>query len=150
MKKILLSVLVAVSSHPLFAGGSMTGGTPPAKSRTELLEQLMAKAPGNGGIFDSEPGNIGLGVNTQLAPELLVSKSSTSADVIISEEDFIRLSSTLKTVDAIDISGASRSYSIQDGNTIDSLLLKDRREAIRAGGTGGGSTPPLDLMDIPR
>ncbi|HET9239251.1 MAG TPA: hypothetical protein VFO10_18470 [Oligoflexus sp.] len=112
-----------------FGGIGTGGGTPPAMQ--DVLEQLMAKAPGDGGLF-IEKDKLGLAVKGELNPELTISKlRSVPQSVRMSDMDFSTLSLNKGDIDAINVEGVSRSYKVEDGQTLDTLTLKDRRELIR-------------------
>ncbi|MDQ3234405.1 MAG: hypothetical protein M3Q07_21595 [Pseudobdellovibrionaceae bacterium] len=117
------------------AGGSQGGGTPPALSY--LSKEIMMSEPGRAGIFDNGAGDIGLLANGKLLSTVSVSKASLQARSIsigsfaVSEEDFSLLSSRSKPLDAIGIHGENASYKIETGETLDSVILKDRRKLAR-------------------
>lgn len=116
-------------SLPVFAGVIGSGGTPPAIK--DVLEQLSTKLPGEGGLYlDND--KLGLGVNGELHPDLTVSKfPQLPQSVRVSDIDFRTMALKKGNIDAVSLDGIQRSYRIEDGEVIDSLNLKDRRELIR-------------------
>ena len=132
MKNLLIYFAVALSA-PVFAGVIGSGGTPPAKSMELLLQDLMNQAPGSGGVFESDAGELGLGFRGTLNPGLRINIDPAQSDIAMSEADFLKLSLRKKTIDAVSTDGAIRSYRIERGDVLNSFLLKDRREHMRAG-----------------
>ncbi|HYX33141.1 MAG TPA: hypothetical protein VE954_08490 [Oligoflexus sp.] len=135
--KLYVSILAAsLLAGSAFGGGTTGGGSPPAMK--ELKEYLMSNPDIAAGVFDHGNGNIGLGINGALSPELRMSKSSLqSFDMKLSDIDFDLLRSN-KFVEAVSLKGSEerssesrKSYSIEDGDALGELRLKDRRELAR-------------------
>ncbi|HEY9658878.1 MAG TPA: hypothetical protein V6C65_10530 [Allocoleopsis sp.] len=126
-------LFLAVPSH--VEAGGVGGSGPPAKEDLQLM--LMSADGGAAGLFKSESGAVSLGVNRTLNPDLVLSRSKSSMrSLTISESDFESLSSTkTRTIDAVTVGAVepeTRSYVIEDGDRLGELVLKDRREAMRA------------------
>jgi hypothetical protein len=97
----------------------------------DVLEQLMTRAPGDGGLF-FEKDKLGLAVKGELNPQLTISKlRSAPQSIRMTEEDFSTLLMKKGDIDAVNVEGLSRSYKVDDGQTLDTLTLKDRRELVR-------------------
>jgi hypothetical protein len=128
MKAFMISTSL-LCAYTAFAGIGTGGGTPPAMQ--DVLEQLMTRAPGDGGLF-FEKDKLGLAVKGELNPQLTISKlRSAPQSIRMSEEDFSTLLMKKGDIDAVNFEGLSRSYKVEDGQTLDTLKLKDRRELIR-------------------
>jgi hypothetical protein len=119
-------------------GGVIGGGSgPPAK---EALEQMLMshEVGAAAGLFETELGEIKLGVNRSLDSDLVLTRKKLSPQALsISEVDFEALvSSRNRSVDAVTIGGALepgvRSYIVDDGDKVGELILRDRRELARA------------------
>jgi hypothetical protein len=140
MKKILWIVPALIAnflvSSLAVSGGTSGGGSPPAMK--DLQEMLMSNPELNAGLFDRGDGEIGLGLRGSLEPKLRVLKTNVQSDTItLTDIDFDLLSKN-KTVDAKNLSNLSsadselsRSYAIQDGDSLGELVLKDRRQISR-------------------
>lgn len=129
MKRVFLVSLGLMASGQVLAGGNIGGGTPPAMQ--DALAQLMGVDLGSGGLF-LDKDKLGLAVKGELNPELTISKlRSAPQSVRMSEDDFSTLSLKKGNIDAINVEGVSRSYNVEDGQTLDTLTLKDRRELMR-------------------
>lgn len=129
MKKYIL-VLNVISSS-VIAGGSMGGGTPPALQ--DLYEDLLLNTTLEGGLFD-RTGDIGLLTRVKLQPQILVGPGvgGVSPEILsLSEPEFALLRDRSKPLEAVNIEGATASYSIEAGETLNSLILKDRRDSAR-------------------
>jgi hypothetical protein len=125
-----------------FAGGSQGGGTPPA--REQLVEMLMAQPAIDGGLFDNGLGDISILTRSRLQPQMTVAnRDLVSADIEspivestpklnFSKEDFAALRDRLAPIDATGAEGQNLSFKIEAGNTADTMILKDRRELMRA------------------
>lgn len=133
--KYIFIPFVSFASTAL-AGGSQGGGTPPALA--DLSKEIMMAEAGRAGVFDNGAGDIGLLAKGELLSTLSVSKTSLQArsmafgSLAVSDEDFSLLSRRSKPLDAIGINGENASYRIEAGETLDKVILKDRREAARA------------------
>lgn len=157
MKKtfILLSILNSVA----VAGTGQGGGTPPALQ--DKLEMLISKPQLDGGLFTAETGDIGLLSRKALQPQMLVSSrmdggtppairmmggsssgtppalasgsvgGSNPPSLTISEDDIAVLRGRKKPIDAVGHAGQNLSFDIQAGDTLDSVVLKDRRFIMR-------------------
>ncbi len=91
----------------------------------------MTRAPGDGGLF-FEKDKLGLAVKSELNPQLTISKlRSAPQSIRMSEEDFLTLLMKKGDIDAVNVEGLSRSYKVEDGQTFDTITLKDKRELIR-------------------
>lgn len=133
MNYIFVLLSMFYSSFGL-AGGSSSGGTPPALS--DLNIELMQAEPGRAGLFDNGTGDIGLLAKGDLFPKLIVGKNKTQSLVsdflLLPEADFHMLRDRAKPIDTMNTVGLHASYKIEAGNTGDSMILIDRREAVRA------------------
>ncbi|HET9237086.1 MAG TPA: hypothetical protein VFO10_07540 [Oligoflexus sp.] len=129
MKSVFLVSLSLMAFGQVFAGGNIGGGTPPAMQ--DALAQLMSVDLGSGGLF-VEKDKLGLAVKGKLNPELTVYKARFMPQSIrMSEEDFSTLSLKKGDIDAVNVEGVNRSYKVEDGEALDTLTLKDRRELMR-------------------
>ncbi|WP_141731565.1 hypothetical protein [Oligoflexus tunisiensis] len=128
MRAFIISLFVLCASS-VFAGIGTGGGTPPAMQ--DALAQLMTGAPGDGGLF-LEKDYLGLAVKGDLKQELTVYRAKFAPQSIrMSEVDFSTLSERKGNIDAVNLDGLNRSYTVEDGQSLDTLILKDRRELIR-------------------
>ncbi len=115
--------------------GSSSGTGPPSKA--ELTQMLMEKEIGAGaGLFLNESGNTVLGVNRTLDSSFVLTRSRSAIHSLsISTEDFDRLTnSQVRAIDATMVGvpqEISKSYTVEDGENLDELILKDRRESAR-------------------
>jgi hypothetical protein len=139
------TILSMFTGNNAQAGGSMGGGGPPA--RENLIEQLMQAKPGAGGLYTTTEGSLGLGINSDLTPDLTVTRSYPGSGIPLSDSDFSKLKSFSGNIDVESVaafgdlvdpitglpSTLRSSYKVEDGNTIDTLQLKDRRFLIRNG-----------------
>jgi hypothetical protein len=136
-------LLLSFAGNNVQAGGSMGGGGPPA--REKLLEQLLQAQSSAGGLYSTSDGSVGLGINGDLSPELTVTRT-TGSGIAIPDVDFSKLRGIKSNIDVESIpseisqdpltglpSTLRSSYRIEDGNTVDSLQLMDRRFLIRNG-----------------
>jgi hypothetical protein len=139
--KILCSGLLGLSGQFL-AGGTSTGGTPPA--REQLLLELSG-TPGHGGLFQDKD-LIGLGINGKLRDELTLGTKLSlqrSFSALAPQEDAIavpeadlqalsaRESSFPMNITAENMSGEQKAYQVQVGDEISTIVLKDRRLLLR-------------------
>lgn len=135
MKKELVLTAILQASV-CFAGSGVGGGTPPALS--DLSLEIMRSEPGSAGVFDNGAGDVGLLAKSELLSTLNVSKLSlqsggiSNGTLTVSDEDFSLLSLRKKPLDAIDVNGRTASYRVEAGETLDQIILKDRRKAVRA------------------
>lgn len=135
MKYILLAIIFITPN--IFAGSGMGGGTPPALADLDL--ELMQAEPGRAGLFDNGFGDVGLLTQSTLPPKLRVKKIkalsaslATGNSLILPEADFNLLRDRTKPLDVVNRDNGNASYSVEAGDTIDSVILQDRREAVRA------------------
>ncbi|MDQ3235385.1 MAG: hypothetical protein M3Q07_26540 [Pseudobdellovibrionaceae bacterium] len=139
MKKFMFLASMFLTAT-IYAGG-IGGSNPPALESLE--EVLMARAETvSAGLFTTELGSVGLGVKGPLAKEILLSKASLRPQsLMISESDFNALNTSRfgKTIDAVSLDKVplpteqqARSYQINDGDSPEELILKDRREIMRS------------------
>lgn len=136
-KLISLSVLFgSLVAGSALGGGSTGGGSPPAIQELEML--MMANSEKNAGLFDNGNGEIGLGLNRPLSSEIRVSK--VGQDLVLSDIELDLLSKN-KTVNVVRVGfpkdgenklEPQRSYNVEDGEQLGELVLKDRRQTIRA------------------
>lgn len=129
MKKYVLALSAIASSA--IAGGSMGGGTPPALQ--DLYQELLLNTTIEGGLFH-KTGDIGLLTRVKLQPQILVGPevSVASGDILgLSEQEFALLRDRSKPLDVVNIEGAAASYNIEAGETLNSLILTDRRNSAR-------------------
>jgi len=122
-------ISIAIFGQCALAGTMVGGGGPPAK--TALLLELMSKAPGSAGLFDSGNKELGLLVNGELPNELVVSPYSAAGSMVSTPDADFSLLTKKKNIDAFSIDGAIRSFQIEDGDKLNTLILKDRRDLIR-------------------
>lgn len=141
----IIALFGLLVGNSVYAGSTTGGGGPPA--REKLLEQLLQAQPGTGGLYDLGNGDVGLGIKGDLVPNLtVVTMSNPSSGIPLSDIDFSTLKSIRGNIDVESIpAGNSQdpvtglpltlrsSYRIDDGNTMDALILKDRRTLIRNG-----------------
>lgn len=132
MKKII-SLGSAFITAAAYAGGSIGGSNPPALQDVYMLDAASDVAT----LFTDSDGRISLVTRSELKDELLLGKARIQPQTLkISESDFSLLASPdrSKTLDVFnpDQNAQSRSYWIEDGNSVDEILLKDRREMIRS------------------
>jgi hypothetical protein len=127
----LTASLLSVSTSIALAGFGSGGGSPPA--REQLLEQLLVADLGQGALFDTGLGDIGLLTNRELQPQMTLTKSQLlKADIKVPETDFEMLRDRKLPLDSVGTLGENKSYTITAGDEIDSLTLIDRRAAARA------------------
>ncbi|HYX39163.1 MAG TPA: hypothetical protein VE954_39165 [Oligoflexus sp.] len=140
MKSISLISILGISTAA--AAGGTGGINPPA--REKLLEELVQAQPGSGGLFDAGNGNLGLGIKHALNPELILSRYNPMSGIPLTDIDFSALNARKGNIHVESISASNTlnstsgvpstlhaSYRIEDGNTADTLLLKDRRVLMR-------------------
>ncbi len=126
-----LILIASVYAGVAFAGGSTGTGTPPA--REQLEELLMSADLGRGALFDNGLGDLGLLTNSELQPQMTLTKSQLlKADIKVPETDFGMLRDRKLPIDSVGRSGELKSFKISAGNQLDSLILTDRRAAARA------------------
>lgn len=135
MRYIIFVIIVMAITGQSFAGGSSGTSTPPG--REKLTQELMMAEPGKAGVFDTGAGDIGLLAKSELLSTLTVSKSSlqsrsnSTGDLAVSDEDFSLLSAITKPLYAVSINGGNASYRIEAADTLNQVILKDRREIMR-------------------
>lgn len=141
----IVAVVGLLVNEAGFAGSTTGGGGPPA--REKLLEQLLQAEAGTGGLYDIGNGGLVLGIKGDLSKNLtVISRSSPGSGIPLSDADFSALKGIRGNIDVESIPTGIRqdpinglpstlrsSYRIEDGNTPDTVLLKDRRELIRIG-----------------
>jgi hypothetical protein len=133
LKNILSTsgVLLLVFTNQVNAGGGIGGSGPPAK---EALEQLMSVSDLNIARVYQNGEGLGLGVKGPLLSDLRITRSSAvPMSLTVSETDFVMMADRKGMIEASNTDGLMKSYKIEDGDSLDSLILKDRREAIRLG-----------------
>ncbi|HET9236151.1 MAG TPA: hypothetical protein VFO10_02800 [Oligoflexus sp.] len=148
--KYITSLLIG--SSVAFAGGSQGGGTPPAREQLELLLNTDREFSNlDGGLFDNGAGDIGLLTRGKLQPQMLVSGGSSGGGtppldgmlgggsgggippaLRLSSNDVNILRDRVKPIDAVGSLGQNLSFDVLAGETLDSVVLKDRREIARA------------------
>jgi hypothetical protein len=147
--KYITSLLIV--SSVAFAGGSQGGGTPPAREQLELLMNSEMFSDLDGGLFDNGAGDIGLLTRAKLQPQMLVSGGSSGGGtppldgmlgggsgggippvLRLSGDDINILRDRIKPIDAVGEMGQNLSFNVLAGDTLDSVVLKDRREIARA------------------
>ncbi|HYX38228.1 MAG TPA: hypothetical protein VE954_34435 [Oligoflexus sp.] len=128
-------LLICLIDAGLAIAGSTTGSGPPAKEALE--EMLMSKDLGSAGLFISDKGDVGLGVNRALDSQIVLTRASFSTQsILISPLDFDALSkSATRLIDAETIGSreaTAKSYRVEDSDNADELILKDRRDVARS------------------
>jgi hypothetical protein len=128
-----------------FAGSTTGGGGPPA--REKFLEQLLLAESGAGGLYEIDSGRLGLGIKGELSPDLrVITRANPGLGIPLSDIDFSSLKAIRGNIDVESIpaeisqdpvtglpSTLRSSYRIEDGSTLDTLILTDRRTLIRNG-----------------
>lgn len=131
--KYILFLSILLTSTAILAGSGMGGGTPPALA--DLTTELMQAEPGRAGLFEDRTGDIGLLAKTDLLPKLTVTKLQTrsieAGNLLISDLDFSQLRDRTKALGVVSVEGRAASYNIEAGDTLDSVILQNRREAAR-------------------
>jgi hypothetical protein len=143
MKRQIIHLFISLFTltSTALAGGSQGGGTPPALS--ELSKEILMSEPGSVALFDNGSGDIGLLLKGDLLPKLTVRKASLQdtplsyGDLALSDEEFSMIRSQSKPLGAINLTGAHTSYSVEASESLDLIILKDRREAARSGVKAG-------------
>jgi hypothetical protein len=125
-------LVLSVISTTVFGGVIGGGSGPPAK---EALEQmLLARELGSAGLFLNEEGNVGLGVNRPLGSDLVLTRSRVTPQALsMSATDFETLANS-RVIDAVSIGfpdSETKSYRVDEGNLVDEIVLRDRRELAR-------------------
>ncbi len=141
------------------ADRSQGGGTPPAKEKLEELMMLdIEYSKLDGGIFTAETGDIGLLSRKELQPQMIVGSgvgggtplaiqtmriaaeapkdSSTVGGggppaLRLSDSDISILRDRKAPIEAVSKTGGNFLFDIKAGNTLDSVVLKDRRLKMR-------------------
>jgi hypothetical protein len=139
MKKILC--LLMAFSFVAMAGTGSGGGTPPAREKLEQI--LKTNLDIEGGLFDNGIGDVSILSRVKLQPQLLVSGGGFGGNppavdgeynnqtLRFSKEDIEFLKSRTKPVDAIGAEGENQSFTVEAGESLDSVLLKSRRASAR-------------------
>jgi hypothetical protein len=125
------AILAIVFVCPLaFGGGTSGGGSPPAMQ--DALNALLSARESNIGQLYLNGEKLGLGVKGSLPSDLHVRRSATPMSLTVSGADFALMSERQGNIEALNTDGLLKSYKIEDGDSLDALILKDRRESIRA------------------
>jgi hypothetical protein len=130
--KYIVGIIAVFLMQIAFAGGSSGTGTPPALQ--DLQQELMMKPSFGGGLFD-KGGDIGLLTRVKLQPQMLVGSGmggGTPPILSVSESDLALLRDRTKPLDTVNTEGGSASYNIEAGETLNTVILHDRREAMRS------------------
>ncbi len=127
---VLALVANALVSPMTYGGGTSGGGWPPAKE--DALKQLMSSSEWDIGQLYKNGDNLGLGVKGSLSSDLRITRSATPMSLTVSDADFAIMAGRNGNIEALNTDGLLKSYKIEDGDSLDGLILTDRREAIRA------------------
>jgi hypothetical protein len=140
-KFTIVATSVLCVSASAVAGIGSGGGSPPA--REVLTEMLMSQPLLDGGLFDNGQGDVSLLTRRALQPQMAVTKlepadaspefelQTFSHSLKLTDSDFTALRDRTKAIDAVSSEGRNFSFVILPSDSLDSVVLKDRRSLMR-------------------